>query len=200
MNQQMEQIDREAITPSNPVIREVAKRIRATPEKLVGRIELALPTAIARLSYLQLSENGLSMYPESFVKIWMEIVGDQELTLQDLSENGRAMSVFESILQTVEILDLDRQELLSRLSVRNAARFVNLFGANTKDLLQSVYDNIDEIAGMMHWSFISRSKLIFLALKHILWVAENYPTSTSFNALEYFQNRYEVGGRLYGSR
>lgn len=138
------------LSPTNPTIRAVAKRLRFKPETLVERTQKAFPSVFEQRIYVITSRIWKRVaHPETIAACFRYFNSGQDLCITDFRENGRGNTVLENTAQTLL--------LMSRgfVSKDVAMRFVERFGDRAEEVYNIIGDNLQMLMrklGMGHSS------------------------------------------------
>lgn len=174
-----------AITVADPRVATVAHNFGWKPNTVLARIKRALPSVVEQQLYLDLA-GDFKIQPESFGKILSGFIGERELSIHDLGPKGIAREVIEHLLQTLNLIQLDRAEWGIRLSMDMASSLANNFGEYAAEMVGEVDSHIHEICEVMGWNKKNPS-VRNRALRHIL-KQQDAGFTTRVDILEYFHN------------
>lgn len=133
------------LVAQNPKVQAIAKSLRIKAERLVVRIESALPAVVEQQLYLQLG-GDFRLQPESMAKLLREYLGDQQLAAVDLVSRTMGENLVYNRFDDVEyfvqqVLNLISKDLDIPVSMRNAARLVIAYGEHAEEVVDDLIAN-----------------------------------------------------------
>ncbi|MFZ2523274.1 MAG: hypothetical protein WAW92_02700 [Minisyncoccia bacterium] len=140
--------------PSHPEIQKLAKRLGWSPKTAVSRISRALPVPLEQQIYLAIAAD-FGFLPESMAKILKYYLGEQHLTLSDLTPRvagpnmvtSKFTDFAEFLRECLNLIKLVAKEHDSfSLSINYAALIVTHYGTHEPErLIEMVEINLDEL-------------------------------------------------------
>ncbi|MBI2573843.1 MAG: hypothetical protein HYV78_00390 [Candidatus Wildermuthbacteria bacterium] len=155
-----------ALVPRNPDgslsvdgqgVTALARRLKWSPEALVRRIQDALPAPLEQQVYLEVALSlrlRRATLPETFGKIFRELIGERKLTARDLEDRVVGENLVVNTMVEVGDYLAIALELLERFwelgvrsvpTVRVATKLAMAYGEHAVDIVEMVENNLHAI-------------------------------------------------------
>lgn len=175
MNKEITIAEQYALVPTNPRVQALATRFRWKPERVVARVQRALPAVLEQQIYLaiapQSGESGI--LPESMAKLLRMFLGYQQLQLEDLAPGspgrGRFDSFAEFLGECINLLKIVTKEYSAfSLNVQHAGMIVLHYGKDDPERLIEMVDcNLEEMCEVLG---ISNERSYGERMRMCVWV------------------------------
>lgn len=142
-------VETTALVPQNAMVQAVATTLRINPERLIVRIQKALPAVVEQQLYLQVG-GDFRLQPESMAKLLREYLGDQELVAADLTSRSLGGNLVSNRFNDVagflqQVFGVISKDLDIPVSMRHAARLVIAYGEHAEEVLDDLIANAEYI-------------------------------------------------------
>jgi hypothetical protein len=133
------------LVPANPRVQAIAMSLRINAERLVVRIENALPAVVEQQLYLQVG-GDFRLQPESMSKLLREYLGNQQLVPADMVSRPIGENLVYNRFNDVadflqQVFNLISKDLDIPVSMRNAAKLVIAYGEHAEEVVDDLIAN-----------------------------------------------------------
>lgn len=140
-------VETTVLVAQNPKVQAIAKSLRINAERLVVRIESALPAVVEQQLYLQVG-GDFRLQPESMAKLLREYLGDHQLIATDLVSRPLGENLVYNRFNDVadflqQVFNLISKDLDIPVSMRNAAKLVIAYGEHAEEVVDDLIANSD---------------------------------------------------------
>ncbi|GEM_PF-399352 len=165
-----------ALVPTNKSVLKMAKRLRWTPERLIMRVEKALPAVMEQQVYLAVASD-FGILPESMAKLLRLYLGHQNLRIDDLKPNrvgknlrySKFTSFSEYLRECLNLLKIVSKEYAAvSISIETAGWIVLNYGTDNPQMLIEMIDvNLEDMCEVLG---ISNELAYSLRMRTCIWL------------------------------
>jgi len=135
---------------SDQGVQSIAKALRINPDRLIARIEAALPAQAEQELYVKIGSD-FKIQPESLAKLLREFLGPREVVATDSVAHAVGKNLIAYPFGDVNdfltgVFDLLGMDLDINVSMRNAAKLVIAYGHGTEAVVDDLFANVEMVA------------------------------------------------------